>query len=85
MYPRRLVEQFEDGKWTQQPTQDGWTYLVYAKVNGVRERFRIAVPVPRMVRTPASATPGHAPTDADWEAAAKVKIMRAVANGCLDD
>lgn len=85
MNPRRLVEQFEDGKWTREPTQDGWTYLVSAKVNGVQEEFKIAVPVPRMVRKPASATPGDAPTDAHWEAAAKVKIMRAVAGGCLDN
>jgi hypothetical protein len=84
MYPRRLVEKFEDGKWTRESGQDGKTFVVSVKVNGAAEKFKIALPASDSVNVTAAAALGRAPTEADWEAAAKVKIMEAVASGFLD-
>jgi hypothetical protein len=80
MISRRSVENFHDGRWTRDPGQDGKTFVVSVKVNGLGEKFKVALPVSDSVGVTAAATLGRAPTELDWEAAAKVKIMEAVAS-----
>jgi hypothetical protein len=83
--PRRIVEAFAGAKWSRPQGQDGRDFLVELKVNGVDERFLVAVPVSDSVPVTIAEYLGHSPTDQELEGIAKAKIIECVSNGFLDN
>jgi len=83
--PRRIVEGFAGAKWSRAQGQDGRDFLVDIKVNGVEERFLVAVPVSDSVVVTIAEYLGHSPTDQELEGIAKAKIIECVSNGFLDN